>query len=116
MRLQVVICGMWSGVSTTKDTKVGSGSSSLNPRCHSCPCWLSLLLLSEIFGDAVEDAVDEVQGFGAGEFTRNFESFVDDDRGRSFREADELGDSCAHEVAINGGHAVELPVSGMLFD
>ncbi len=70
----------------------------------------------EVAGDGVEDSVEEVDGFGGGVATADFEGFVDDDGGGSVGEADHLGDGGADEVAVNDGHALDAPVLGVGFD
>src|SRR5260370_21977031 len=70
----------------------------------------------ESAGDGVDDPVEEVDGFGGGVATADFEGFVDDDGGGSVGEADHLGDGGADEVAVDDGHALDAPVLGVGFD
>jgi len=70
----------------------------------------------EFAGYGVENAIDELDGFGSGEAASDFERFVDDDRARRLGEAEEFGDSGAQDIAIDGGHAFEAPMFGVAFE
>ena len=60
----------------------------------------------------IQHAVDELDGFFAGELAGQFERFVDDyDRRRV--EGHHLVDGEAEDVAVYGGHALDAPVFGM---
>ena len=66
--------------------------------------------------DFVEDAVDEFAAVFGGEFFGDIDGFVDaDDRG-DILPIEHFEDGEAHDVAIDGGDAVEIPVFGVFFD
>jgi hypothetical protein len=65
--------------------------------------------------DGVENAVDELDGFLAGESAGELEGFVDGDGGGSAGEG-HLVYGQTQDVAVDGGHALHPPVLGVLGD
>ncbi len=60
----------------------------------------------------IQDSVDELHGFFAGEFPRQFQCFIDHyDRRRVERH--HLVDGEAQDVAVHGGHTLDAPVLGV---
>src|SRR5262249_34471613 len=77
---------------------------------------LSGLRLLQVFSHAVEHAVDELHGFGAGEFAGNLDGLVDHDSTRRVGISKKLRYGSAQDVAIDGGHALHAAVLRGSFD
>lgn len=74
------------------------------------------LNLFQVAPDAVENTVDELDGLWAGELASNFNRFVDYNRPRCLRVAQELRHRGAEDISIYRRHPLHAPMLRMSFD
>lgn len=70
----------------------------------------------DFFAAAIEDAIDEAARFVRAIFFGDFDGFVDGDGGGDIGASEELVESDAEDVAVNGGDALELVILAAFAD